>query len=207
MSLQSIIDNIRHPRTNFTEISTNGGVVGIEIAWNCDLDWKLERCNPKYSFRRLDDPNVGISKGFNFRFARYHLEDGVQTRTLYKAYGILFKVVTTGRGGMFDFTTLVLKLGSMIALLGIAVVIGDVVVLYILKKRKYYRENKYQEVVDMDSDKEYEIITNPPEDPEARTIVSLRTLSKVYRHTPVTPSLLPRARPRPLQTVSVVYSV
>ena len=130
-----------------------GGVVGIEIAWNCNLDWKLERCDPEYSFRRsdlltyslgrgrivavpqticelltvekcrflpqiklgqtpfkapphthththihrLDDPDVGISKGFNFRFARYHLEEGVQTRTLYKAYGILFKVVTTGR--------------------------------------------------------------------------------------------------------------
>jgi P2X purinoceptor 4 len=167
MSLKFIIGSIRHPRTNFTEISTNGGVVGIEIAWNCNLDRKLERCDPKYSFHRLDDPDVGISKGFNFRFARYHLEEGVQTRTLYKAYGILFKVVTTGRGGKFDFTTLVLKLGSMIALLGLAVVISDVVVLYILKKRNYYKENKYQQVVDMDSDKEYEIINNPP---EARTI-------------------------------------
>ena len=65
--------------------------------------------------------------------------------------------------------------------------ISDVVVLYILKKRNYYKENKYQQVVDMDSDKEYEIVNNPP---EARTIVSLRTLSKVYRHTPVTPSLI-----------------
>ena len=46
---------------------------------------------------RLDDPHVKLSAGYNFRFARYHLKDGVQTRTLYKAYGILFRVVTTGR--------------------------------------------------------------------------------------------------------------
>ena len=92
-------------------------MVGIGISWDCDLDWKLERCDPEYTFRRLqfslthtqhtththtlthrlDDPHVKLSAGYNFRFARYHLKDGVQTRTLYKAYGILFRVVTTGR--------------------------------------------------------------------------------------------------------------
>jgi P2X purinoceptor 4 len=164
LSLGYIVEHIQDHDNNFTILSTQGGVVGIEIAWNCDLDWKLEKCNPKYSFRRLDDPNVALSAGFNFRFARYHLDDGVQTRTLYKAYGILFKVITTGRGGMFDFTTLVLKIGSMIALLGIAVVISDVVVLYVLKKRSYYRDNKYQQVTDEASDQEYEVVNNPPED-------------------------------------------
>ena len=90
---------------------------------------------------------------------------------------------------MFDFTTLVLKLGSLIALLGIvsqhsmyslsithththththyttlhqAVVISDVIVLYVLKKRSFYKENKYQQVLDPEIDQHYEIINNPP---------------------------------------------
>jgi P2X purinoceptor 4 len=163
MSLQYIVDNIVHSDQDFTELSILGGVVGIEIRWDCDLDWKLKHCNPKYTFRRLDDPNVGVSPGFNFRFANYYVEDGAQARTLYKAYGILFKVVTIGKGGMFDFTTLVLKIGSMIALLGIAVVVSDVIVLYVLKKRNFYKQNKYQQVIDSDDDKEYEVINNPPD--------------------------------------------
>ena len=60
--------------------------------------------------------------------------------------------------------------------------VSDVIVLYVLKKRNYYKENKYQQVVESDYEKDYEIITNPPEDPDSRPIVSLRTLSKVYIH-------------------------
>ena len=36
-----------------------GGVVGIEIVWDCDLDRKLERCDPEYNFRRyIVDPLI-----------------------------------------------------------------------------------------------------------------------------------------------------
>ena len=55
-----------------------------------------------------------ISEGYNFCFARYYERNGTETRTLFKAYGILFKVMVTGQGGKFDFFVLVLKLGSMI---------------------------------------------------------------------------------------------
>lgn len=41
-------------------------------------------------------------------------------------------------------------------------VVSDVIVLYVLKKRKYYKENKYQEVKDSDMEFDYEVITNPP---------------------------------------------
>ena len=42
-------------------------------------------------------------------------------------------------------------------------VISDVIVLYVLKKRKYYKENKYQEVKDSDIEFDYEVVTNPPD--------------------------------------------
>ena len=83
---------------------------------------------------------------FPNRFAKYHQKEGYDSRDLIKAYGILFKVEVSGtvslrtvltaalqktlivlltifffilQGRAFDFVTLLLKLGSMIALLGI----------------------------------------------------------------------------------------
>lgn len=44
-----------------------GGVIGIDIRWDCDLDWNVRYCNPVYSFSRLDDPDTNIAVGFNFR--------------------------------------------------------------------------------------------------------------------------------------------
>ncbi len=32
---------------NITKLSVRGGVIGIEISWNCDLDWDfMEYCLP-----------------------------------------------------------------------------------------------------------------------------------------------------------------
>ena len=44
--------------------------------------------------------------------------------------------------------------------------ISDVIVLYVLKKRSFYKENKYQQVLDPEIDGQYEIINNPYEDPD-----------------------------------------
>lgn len=45
-----------------------GGVIGVIINWDCDLDLPAEKCNPKYSFRRLDPKHVPASSGYNFRY-------------------------------------------------------------------------------------------------------------------------------------------
>ena len=61
---------------NFTKIAIKGGVISVQITWNCDLDWNFEDwCLPTYSFRVLDDT------GWNFRHAHYHEE---YRRTLIK---------------------------------------------------------------------------------------------------------------------------
>ena len=43
-----------------------GGVVGVIISWDCDLDWGVSGCKPTYAFTNLDVDNDGQS-GFNFR--------------------------------------------------------------------------------------------------------------------------------------------
>lgn len=46
-----------------------GGVIGIQIEWDCDLDKPPSECNPHYSFSRLDNKFAAksISSGYNFR--------------------------------------------------------------------------------------------------------------------------------------------
>ena len=87
---------MRLAQGNFTKLSIKGGVIGVYITWNCDLDWSFDDyCLPTYSFRILD------TFGWNFRHAHYHEEN---RRTLVKAYGLKFLVVVDGRASKFDLT-------------------------------------------------------------------------------------------------------
>lgn len=47
-------------------MSRQGGVIGITIDWNCDLDWHVRHCKPVYEFHGLYEEK-NLSQGFNFR--------------------------------------------------------------------------------------------------------------------------------------------
>lgn len=53
----------------FLMLLFQGGEIGINIEWKCNLDLDIEYCVPKYSFTRLDAPfeKNAVSKGYNFR--------------------------------------------------------------------------------------------------------------------------------------------
>ncbi|XP_003384136.1 PREDICTED: P2X purinoceptor 4-like [Amphimedon queenslandica] len=152
-SLKQIVDMINSSDGYYESLATKGAVVGLEISWDCNLDRSPTHCVPKYSARRLDNPNAQISNGFNFRYPRYYRDqNGDDVRDVWKVYGIKFEIVVTGEGRKFSFTTLVLALGSTIALLAIATTVTDVIALYLLKKGTYYREKKYQKVAKEDEE-------------------------------------------------------
>ncbi len=108
-------DIVEQANEDYDKIAFKGAVIGIEINWNCNLDFDLKYCVPKYSFRRLDDPNTQIAKGWNFRHANYY----ENSRTLYKATGIRFVLLVNGSAGKFNFIPLVIKFGSGLGLLAI----------------------------------------------------------------------------------------
>ncbi|XP_023374472.1 P2X purinoceptor 5 [Otolemur garnettii] len=139
---------IRWAGSTFHEIALEGGVIGIHIEWNCDLDKAASECKPHYSFSRLDNKlSKSVSSGFNFRFARYYRDkDGVEFRTLMKAYGIRFDVIVNGKAGKFNIIPTVINVGSGLALMGVAAFICDLVLIYLLKKSGFYRNKKYEEV-------------------------------------------------------------
>ncbi|KAL6042308.1 hypothetical protein STEG23_012794 [Scotinomys teguina] len=112
---------------NFSEVAVQGGIMGIEIYWDCNLDSWFHHCYPKYSFRRLDDKytNESLVPGYNFRYAKYYKENNVEKRTLIKAFGIRFDILVFGTGGKFDIIQLVVYIGSTLSYFGLATVFID----------------------------------------------------------------------------------
>ena len=120
-------------------MAIKGGVVGIDIQWNCDLDWDFKKyCLPTYSFRLLD------STGWNFRFANYHEEN---RRTLIKAYGIKFLISVNGKAGKFDLKNTVILIVTGLGLLGLANILCDFVLLNCSNRfRREIMEKKYEAI-------------------------------------------------------------
>ncbi|XP_004395921.1 PREDICTED: P2X purinoceptor 7 [Odobenus rosmarus divergens] len=112
---------------NFSDVAIQGGIMGIEIYWDCNLDGWFHHCRPKYSFRRLDDKttNESLYPGYNFRYAKYYKENNIEKRTLIKVFGIRFDILVFGTGGKFNIIQLAVYTGSVISYFGLATVVID----------------------------------------------------------------------------------
>ncbi len=45
---------------NFTSIITSGGVIGVDMSYNCDLDKDKHTCKPEVSFTRIDRQQASV---------------------------------------------------------------------------------------------------------------------------------------------------
>ncbi|XP_006899854.1 PREDICTED: P2X purinoceptor 1 [Elephantulus edwardii] len=133
---------------NFNSLAEKGGVVGITIDWDCDLDWHVRHCKPIYEFHGLHEEKT-LSQGFNFRFARYFVENGTSRRNLFKVFGIRFDILVNGKAGKFDIIPTMTTIGSGIGIFGVATVLCDLLLLHILPKRHYYKQKKFKYAEDM----------------------------------------------------------
>ncbi|XP_060125805.1 P2X purinoceptor 2 [Zootoca vivipara] len=104
---------------NFTQLAEKGGVIGVIINWNCNLDLPDTECNPRYSFRRLDPKWAQASSGYNYRFAKYYKHRGKSTRTLIKAYGIRIDVIVHGQAGKFSLIPTIINLATALTSVGV----------------------------------------------------------------------------------------
>uniref|UniRef100_A0A8D0FKT7 P2X purinoceptor n=1 Tax=Strix occidentalis caurina TaxID=311401 RepID=A0A8D0FKT7_STROC len=111
-------DILQEAKENFSEMAVKGGIIAIEINWDCNLDRWFYDCHPEYGFRRLDDKK--IKPGFQFRYAKYYkLPNGKEQRTLFKVYGIRFDVLVFGTGRKFNAIELIKNVGSMMSYFGL----------------------------------------------------------------------------------------
>nr|XP_004668931.2 P2X purinoceptor 2 isoform X2 [Jaculus jaculus] len=133
---------------NFEELAHKGGVIGVIINWDCDLDLSESECNPKYSFRRLDPKHVPASSGYNFRFAKYYKINGTTTRTLIKAYGIRIDVIVHGQAGKFSLIPTIINLATALTSIGVGSFLCDWILLTFMNKNKVYSHKKFDKMVD-----------------------------------------------------------
>lgn len=117
---------VRESGQDFRSLAEKGGVVGITIDWECDLDWHVRHCKPIYQFHGLYGEK-NLSPGFNFRFARHFVQNGTNRRHLFKVFGIRFDILVDGK----------------------ATVLCDLLLLHILPKRHYYKQKKFKYAEDM----------------------------------------------------------
>ncbi|XP_068947014.1 P2X purinoceptor 2 [Petaurus breviceps papuanus] len=128
---------------NFTELAYKGGVIGVIINWNCDLDLSESKCNPKYSFRRLDPKHIQASSGYNYRFAKYYNHNGTDSRTLIKAYGIRIDVIVHGQAGKFSLIPTIINLATALTSIGVGSFLCDWILLTFMNKNKVYSHRKF----------------------------------------------------------------
>uniref|UniRef100_A0A5F9DHX8 P2X purinoceptor n=1 Tax=Oryctolagus cuniculus TaxID=9986 RepID=A0A5F9DHX8_RABIT len=131
---------------NFSELAHKGGVIGVIINWDCDLDLSASACNPKYSFRRLDPKHVPASSGYNFRFAKYYKVNGTTTRTLIKAYGIRIDIIVHGQAGKFSLIPTIINLATALTSIGVGSFLCDWILLTFMNKNKVYSHKKFDKV-------------------------------------------------------------
>ena len=145
LNIFEVSDILNATNTSFDEVAQDGAVFSIGFNWDCNLDVDIDECLPDIKFSRLDDPEAE-DKGFSFPYTTYSTdkEQGIQFRYLRQAYGLRFLIESTGRGRRFDWATIVVKLGSTAALIGLATVFVDFCSLYILPKKEVYQKVKYR---------------------------------------------------------------
>ncbi|XP_041053749.1 P2X purinoceptor 1 isoform X1 [Carcharodon carcharias] len=140
-----IVEEIKE---NFSVLAYKGGMIGIVIHWDCDLDWPEKYCTPTYSFHQLYGglDKEKVSAGFNFRYAKYYKENGTDVRDLYKVFGIRLDIMVNGKAGKFDIIPTMTTIGSGIGVFGVATIVCDLVMLHMLPKRNYYKQKKFKNV-------------------------------------------------------------
>ncbi|XP_040037093.2 P2X purinoceptor 1 isoform X2 [Gasterosteus aculeatus] len=130
-------------------VSRQGGAIGIVIDWTCNLDKDVKHCRPKYNFHGLygnpaETDKARASVGYNFRYAKYYLEDKVQKRTLLKVFGIRFDIIVQSLARKFDIIPTLTAIGSGVGIFGVATVVCDLVLLHLLPKREFYKNMKFK---------------------------------------------------------------
>ncbi|XP_038563421.1 P2X purinoceptor 1-like isoform X2 [Micropterus salmoides] len=149
---------------NFETIAKEGGAIGIVVDWTCNLDVAVKHCKPKYQFHGLyGNPNetdkARASMGYNFRYAKYYLEDKVQKRTLLKVFGIRIDIIVQSQAGKFDIIPTLTAIGSGVGIFGVATVVCDLVLLYLLPKKEFYKNMKFKHTITQTPDPDSEAVS------------------------------------------------
>ncbi|XP_029303370.1 P2X purinoceptor 1 isoform X3 [Cottoperca gobio] len=134
---------------DFETIARVGGAIGIVVDWTCNFDVDVTHCKPQYNFHGLygnaaETDKAKASVGYNFRYAKHYMDNKVQKRTLLKVFGIRFDIIVQSLARKFDIIPTLTAIGSGVGIFGVATVVCDLVLLYLLPKRAFYKNMKFK---------------------------------------------------------------
>nr|XP_049597606.1 P2X purinoceptor 1 isoform X4 [Syngnathus scovelli] len=154
-------DIVKESGFQFQDIAKVGAAIGIVIDWTCNFDVDVKHCRPVYSFHGLygnpkEKDKTRASVGYNFRYAKHYMEGKEQTRTLLKVFGIRLDIIVQSLGRKFDIIPTLTAIGSGVGIFGVATIVCDLVLLYLLPKREFYKNMKfkYTDTHEQDQDSE-----------------------------------------------------
>ncbi|XP_059399466.1 P2X purinoceptor 2-like [Carassius carassius] len=130
----------------FSELCITGGIIGVFINWKCDFDKDPSECIPTYSFRRMDIRKNLTSSEYYYRFAKYYHKDGVEYRTLIKAYGMRLDVIVQGYAGKFSLIPTIINAVMALTSVGICSIICDWIMLTFIDRNEVFSEMKFDDV-------------------------------------------------------------
>ncbi|CAJ1406848.1 unnamed protein product [Effrenium voratum] len=124
------------PPMKLQDVAKSGCIIAVNFFWNCDLSWRSE-CEPKLSVKRVDD-----GTGFVQKRAKKKTVAGVETRDAVYMYGLRLIVDSSGIGRQISLVPIVIQLGSCLALVQIASMAADFLMVRMYDKERcdaYYR--------------------------------------------------------------------
>lgn len=133
-SVQDLVDLSGYGDENGTAgVMAHGAILKVVIVWDCDLNKAFDKsCQKTFSVERLDNADIG--DGFNLREISYWDADGdfnPDGREILKRYGVRVFLLSQGVASKFSLATLVINIGSGLALFAVATVITDLVLVHV----------------------------------------------------------------------------
>eukprot|EP00434_Breviolum_minutum_P036625 symbB.v1.2.032457.t1/scaffold3893.1/size48745/2 len=124
------------PPMKLEDVAKTGCIIAVNFFWNCDLSW-ISDCEPSFSVKRVDD-----GTGFVQKRAKKKSMQGVETRDAVYMYGLRLIVDSSGIGRQISLVPIVIQLGSCLALVQIASMAADFLMVRMYDKDRrdaYYR--------------------------------------------------------------------
>jgi len=119
------------------EMLDHGALIGVSFFWNCPVE--DDHCEPQVLIKRLDS-----GQGFVQKRATHSRQNGVETREAVYLNGIRFLVDSSGMGRKYSLILAMIQLGSAIALIRVAAIVADNIMLYSVQYTHMRREAYYK---------------------------------------------------------------
>jgi len=114
-----------------------GALIGVSFFWNCEVSGE---CEPNVVIKRLDSPG----KGFVQKRARQSRKGAEETRKAMYLNGLRILVDSSGIGRQDSFNMAIIQIGSAIALIRVAAIVADFLMLNSIQYSKTRKDAYYR---------------------------------------------------------------